>query len=220
MNTLKRISIITGHYGSGKTNIAVNMAVKLRKDGKKVTIVDLDIVNPYFRTADFRDMLEEKGIRLIAPVYANTNLDLPALPAEVNSVFNDDDSYIIIDVGGDDAGAIALGRYAAMIDKDNYDMYYVINRYRYQTKNAAEASELLKEIEISARVKATKLINNSNLGEETTLENIDSSIEFAEEVSRQTGLPIAFTCIKQSDAVNDGYEPVLIYVKPFYIDKE
>lgn len=217
MNKLKRISVVAGHYGSGKTNISVNMALKLARQGEKVTIVDLDIVNPYFRTADFKELLENENIHVITPTYANTNLDIPALPAEVNSVFDQKDAYVIIDVGGDDAGAIALGRYARFIAAEDYDMYYVINENRYQTKSPNEAVELLQEIEYCAKVKATKLINNSNLGSETTIDTVMRSNTFANKVSELTGLPIAFTCINQEiDKKESNLEPVEIFVKPFY----
>lgn len=216
-NELKRFSIITGHYGSGKTNVAVNMALDLKKSGKNVTIVDIDIVNPYFRTADFKSMLEAEGINVITPTFANTNLDMPALPASVNAVFNDGDNYVIIDVGGDDAGATALGRYSKDIEKSDYDLYYVINKYRYLTKEPSEAVELLNEIEAVARVKATKLINNSNLGDETTVEIIKNTFDFADEISRLTSLPIAFTCCKRDIAVS-GLYPVDIFVKTSWKD--
>lgn len=216
---LKRISIITGHYGSGKTNIAVNMAIDLRKEGKIVTLVDLDIVNPYFRSADFTEMLTDLGIRVIAPTFANTNIDMPALPASINPVFNDngDNDFVIIDVGGDDAGAIALGRYSNEIKSSDYDLYYVINERRYLTKDAIDASELLVDIETVSRVKATKLINNTNLGEETTPKIITDSLNFANSVSEKTGLPIAFTCVK-NDVLTDVAEvyPVEIFVKTIW----
>ncbi|MEG2429922.1 MAG: P-loop NTPase, partial [Oscillospiraceae bacterium] len=131
LTNFKRISIITGHYGSGKTNVAVNLALQLKEQHEKVTIVDLDIVNPYFRTSDFTQMLSEKGIKVIAPVYANTNLDIPALPPSINSIFDNKDSFVIVDVGGDDAGAIALGQFSNRIKNSEYDMYYVINECRF-----------------------------------------------------------------------------------------
>lgn len=214
---MKRISIVTGHYGSGKTNISVNMALNLVKSGKKVTIVDLDIVNPYFRTADFKDMLIKNNVNVITPVYANTNLDIPALPAQINSIFDSKDSYVVIDVGGDDAGAIALGRYSNNISKEDYDMYYVINKYRFQTKDENETVELLSEIESCARLKATKLINNSNLGEETTYQTVFNSLDYVEKVSNITKLPVAFTCIKEDINENkDDFISVEIFIKPFY----
>ncbi|MEG0692771.1 MAG: P-loop NTPase [Oscillospiraceae bacterium] len=218
-STLKRISIITGHYGSGKTNIAVNMALDLKKSGKNVTIVDLDIVNPYFRTADFQQMLEQHGIKVITPTFANTNLDIPSLPASVNAVFNDNDNYVIIDVGGDDAGGIALGRYANLIKKSDYDLYYVINECRYLTKDAHEAVELLAEIEAVTRVKATKLINNTNLGEKTTIDTLVHSLDFAKKVSTETNLPVAFHCInKEINTKNYDFYPVNIFVKTAWTD--
>jgi len=218
LSNLKRISIITGHYGSGKTNISVNMAISLAKAGKKVTIVDLDIVNPYFRTADFKKLLESYDINVILPIYANTNLDLPALPAQINSIFDQTDSYVIIDVGGDDAGAIALGRYSNQIKKQDFDLFYVINECRFQTKEASEAVNLLKDIETTSRLKATKLINNTNLGEETTLDTVLNSSEFAQSVSRLTALPIEFTCLSKNFNLDEnGIYPVDIFVKPFYI---
>ncbi|WMJ22783.1 P-loop NTPase [Paludicola sp. MB14-C6] len=222
MEQLKRISIITGHYGSGKTNVAVNLALKLHKSGKKVIIVDLDIVNPYFRTADFKELLEAQGIQVITPTFANTNLDIPALPAQINTIFDQQDSYIVIDVGGDDAGAIALGRYAHEIIKQDYDMFYVINERRYQTRNPQDAIALLHDIEACARVKATKLINNTNLGALTTVQTLTDSFEFADKISELTKLPIAFSCFNEAclnqeiDKQGDFILPVEIFVKPFY----
>jgi pantothenate kinase-related protein Tda10 len=217
LKELKRISIITGHYGSGKTNIAINFAMKLRENGNKVTIVDLDIVNPYFRTADFKELLEQKGITVITPTFANTNLDIPALPAEMNTIFDNPDSYVVIDVGGDDAGAIALGRYANQIKKQDYDLYYVINERRYQTQTPEDAVSLLYEIEACARIKATKLINNTNLGPETTLETLTDSFDFANKVSEITNLPVAFSCLnREIDCQNQDVFPIEIYAKPFY----
>lgn len=217
MKELKRISIITGHYGSGKTNIAINFAMKLREIGNKVTIVDLDIVNPYFRTADFKELLEQKGITVITPTFANTNLDIPALPAEMNTIFDNPDSYVVIDVGGDDAGAIALGRYANQIKKQEYDLYYVINERRYQTQTPEDAVSLLYEIEACARIKATKLINNTNLGPETNLETLTDSFDFANKVSEITNLPVAFSCLnREIDSQNQDVFPIEIYAKPFY----
>lgn len=222
LDQIKRFSIITGHYGSGKTNITINMALKLRQKypQKKITVVDLDIVNPYFRTADFIDILENNSIRVITPTFANTNLDTPILPAEINSVFDNSDGYVLIDVGGDDAGAIALGRYSKQILNEDYDMYYVINKRRYQTKDAETASGLLADIEYCARIKATKIINNTNLGTETTLDMVVDSTEFADEICKQLELPLSFTAIRNDiDAkAMQGYEfePVEIYIKPFY----
>ena len=115
----KRLTLFAGHYGSGKTNIAVNYALHLAKEGKKVCIADLDIVNPYFRTKDSAAVLEEAGIHLVSPQFANTNVDLPALPAEAYRLVTDRSSYAIMDIGGDDRGAYALGRFTPFILEEN-----------------------------------------------------------------------------------------------------
>ena len=191
---MKKITIVTGHYGSGKTTFAVNLAVKAAAEGKSAAIVDLDIVNPYFRTADFRDMFEEKGIKLIAPDFANSNLDIPSIQFDVVQLAMNEDC-LIIDVGGDDAGAVALGRYAEELEQfsDDIDMVYVINQRRTLTTTSDEVTALMYEIEAAARMKHTAIINNTNLGNETTLEIVDGSRKFAEETSRKTGLPVMYT---------------------------
>lgn len=191
---MKKITIVTGHYGSGKTTFAVNLAVKAAAEGKSAAIVDLDIVNPYFRTADFRDMFEEKGIKLIAPDFANSNLDIPSIQFDVVQLAMNEDC-LIIDVGGDDAGAVALGRYAGELEQfsDDIDMVYVINQRRTLTTTSDEVTALMYEIEAAARMKHTAIINNTNLGNETTLEIVDGSRKFAEETSQKTGLPVMYT---------------------------
>ena len=163
---MKKITIVTGHYGSGKTNLSVNLAVKAAEEGKKVAVVDLDLVNPYFRTADFKQLFEDMGIKLIAPDFANTNLDVPSIQFDVEQLAASEDC-LIIDVGGDDAGATALGRYAeALLEMlpGDIDMFYVINQRRTLTSNAEEAVTLMYEIEQASRMKHTAIVNNTNLG--------------------------------------------------------
>ena len=214
---MKKITIVTGHYGSGKTNLSVNLAVKAASEGKSVAIVDLDLVNPYFRTADFRGFFEEKGIKMIAPDFAGSNLDVPSIQFDVEQLAINEDC-LIIDVGGDDAGAAALGRYAGALMgfKDELDMLYVINQRRDLTANANEAVALMYEIEAAARMKHTAIVNNTNLGCETSLEIIEQSGEFAAKVSAKTGLPLAFTTCPEELcelSPDKGYFPVKVYVK-------
>jgi len=122
---MKRITVFAGHYGSGKTNLAVNYAVKQKKEGKEVSICDLDIVNPYFRTKDSAKILEKEGIELISLPFANSNVDLPALPSEVYGLVQRLDRNVIIDLGGDERGALAMGRFTPYILKENnYDMFF------------------------------------------------------------------------------------------------
>ncbi|MCM1473302.1 MAG: hypothetical protein NC040_04555 [Muribaculaceae bacterium] len=217
---MKKITIITGHYGSGKTNLAVNLAVQASREGKAVAVVDLDIVNPYFRTADFRELFSKKNIILIAPDFANSNLDIPSIQFDLEQIAKSEDC-LIIDVGGDDAGAVALGRYAESLTAygSNVDMFYVINQRRYLTSTPDEAVSLMYEIENASRMKHTAIVNNTNLGKETTVDIVESSAEFASEISVRTGLPVAFTaypeeCAELTD--NPDAYPVKIYVKPLW----
>ena len=194
----KRITLLAGHYGSGKTNIAVNMALELKKAYENTAIADLDIVNPYFRTLDSKNELEAAGIRLIVSPYANSSLDIPALPQDMYAIVDDESMYSIIDVGGDDRGALALGRLSRMIsDENNYDMFLVINKYRPLTPDAASVKEVLDEIEEAGRLKFTGIINNSNLGAETDAQCILDSVQFAKEVSELTGLPVVLTSVEE-----------------------
>lgn len=197
----KRITMILGHYGSGKTNIAVNLAVAYRQEAEKVAIADLDIVNPYFRTKDSLGLLQEKGIRLIVSEYANTNLDIPALPQDMYAVTDDKSLTCILDIGGDDRGALVLGRLRpAIVEENDYEMLLVINKYRPLTADAPSALEVMREIEAAANMRFTGIINNSNLGRETTAEIVLSSLPYAEEIARLTGLPIVMTTVEESVA--------------------
>lgn len=217
---MKKITVVTGHYGSGKTNLSVNLAVTAGNNASKnAAIVDLDIVNPYFRAADFRDMFELSGITFIAPDFANTNLDIPSLQFDLSRLAENYDN-LIVDVGGDDAGAFALGRFSGELNaNDDVEMLYVINQRRFLTQTAEEAAELMYEIESASRMKHTAIVNNTNLGSETTAEIIEQSEEFAREVSQKTGLPIKFTtCPKEfCDKLNmENIFPITIYVKPIW----
>ncbi len=192
MNTdSKRLTLFAGHYGSGKTNIAVNYALHLAKEGKKVCIADLDIVNPYFRTKDSERELEAAGIKLVSPKYANSNVDLPALPAESYRLVQDKSTYGIMDIGGDDRGAYALGRYADAIKAENdYRMAFVVNCFRPLTSTVEDTVAIMREIEAAAGLEFTCIVNNSNLGAETTAQTVLDSVDFAERLSDECGLPI------------------------------
>ena len=192
MNTdAKRLTLFAGHYGSGKTNIAVNYAFKLAREGKQVCIADLDIVNPYFRTKDSEAELAAMGIQLVSPKYANTNVDLPALPAESYKLVQDKSTYGIMDIGGDDRGAYALGRYVGAIKaENNYRMAFVVNCYRPLTSTVEDTIEIMHEIETACGLEFTCIVNNSNLGAETSAQTVLDSIDFVERLSEKTGLEI------------------------------
>ena len=193
----KRITLLAGHYGSGKTNIAVNMALDLKKQQDNTAIADLDIVNPYFRTLDSKDLFEKEGIRLIVSAYANTNLDIPALPQEMYAIVHDKTIHSIVDVGGDDRGALALGRLSPLIREDDYDMFLVINYYRPLTRDADSVMEVTAEIEEEGKLKFTGIINNSNLGAATTAETVLDSLAYADEIAERTGLPLVCTTVEE-----------------------
>jgi len=198
MYPLKRITILCGHYGSGKTNVAVNIAAELKKSHDTVTVADLDIVNPYFRTKDSAAFFEKQGIRLICSLYANSNVDIPALPQEMYAVTDDRSMKAVLDIGGDDRGALVLGRLAPKILVENdYDMLMVMNCYRPLTRDAASTLEVMREIEFAGGIRFTGLINNSNLGVQTTVEDVLASREYAEEVSGLAGLPVVMTSVRQ-----------------------
>lgn len=211
---LNKAVAVTGHYGSGKTNIAVNLALHYAAAGESVCIVDLDIVNPYFRTADFGELFGRAGVELAAPKYANTNLDIPALTFDVSALLDKHDR-VIIDVGGDDAGAVALGQYAGALRECGYDMLYVVNKYRFLTRTPEENLELLHDIEQVSGLKATGIVNSSNLGLETTAQDVLSSVPFAHECAEKTGLPLVFSAAEKSLGL-EGFFPVEVYVRPFW----
>ena len=208
----KRLTLFAGHYGSGKTNIAVNYALLLASEGKKVCIADLDIVNPYFRTKDSAAVLEAAGVDLISPQYANTNVDLPALPAASYRLVQDKKSYGIMDIGGDDRGAYALGRFVpSILEENDYRMIFVANASRPLTRTPEDAMEVMGEIEAACGLKFTDLINNTNLGSETTAETVLAAENYMQELSRLSGLPIFATTATEAVAaeLNGRIENVL-----------
>ena len=187
----KRITLFAGHYGSGKTNIAVNYAIRLADEGKTVSIADLDIVNPYFRTKDSEEELRARGIELISPRYANSNVDLPALPPESYRPVQDKSVFGVLDIGGDDRGAYALGRFAATIlAEGDYRMAFVANCYRPMTATVEGAMEIMREVEAAAGMKFTCIVNNSNLGKETTPETLLASLPYIDRLCEVSGLPL------------------------------
>lgn len=215
----KKYNVICGHYGSGKTNFAVNAAFNLRETGSTVTIVDLDVVNPYFRTSDYTEDLLAKGIRVISPNTARTNVDAPALSGEIYSVFDNADGYIIFDVGGDDAGAYTLGRFSEkIISTEDYQGIFVVNMYRTFIANPKDALEIMREIENAGHIPMTGLVNNSNLSILTDEETILASMNYSKEISRISGLPLLANTVPKdlvdslSNSIDNIY-PVEVYVK-------
>ena len=212
---MKRVTLFCGHYGSGKTNLAVNYALSLRRKGLEVSLADLDIVNPYFRSKDSAAILEASGVRVIALPFANSSVDLPSLPSSAYSLVQDRSRYAVLDIGGDDRGAYALGRFVPYILEENdYDMFCVVNFYRPLTTTPQEALEVLREIEGACGLAFTGIVNNSNLGAETTAESIKVTSDKAEELCRMAGLPLVATTAEKSIATPEMV-PVVLQKRPF-----
>lgn len=212
---MKRVTLFAGHYGSGKTNVAINYARWLKRDGgaREVVIADLDIVNPYFRTKDSEAELRSEGIGLVVSGFANSNVDFPALPKEAYSLFAPGDARpaVVVDVGGDDRGALALGRYVPDIVAENdYELLGVVNASRPLTRTPEAAVAVLREIEAASRLPFTGIVNNTNLGPETRAEEVLASVPYAEAIAALMGVPVRFTsCAARLAAALKGRLPDL-----------
>ena len=208
----KRVTLFAGHYGSGKTNIAVNYALLLAREGKRAAIADLDIVNPYFRTKDSAAELAAAGVDLISPQFANSNVDLPALPAEAYRLVEDKSLFAVMDIGGDDRGAYALGRYTPfLLEENDYQMAFVANPCRPLTRTPEEAMAVMREIEAAGGLPFTAIVNNANLAHETTPETVLEAIPYMEKLSELRGLPIWMTSAEESVAAGlEGKVPGLL----------
>ena len=196
---MKRITLFAGHYGSGKTNIALNYARYLKKTAPRVIVADLDIVNPYFRTKDSAAELAREGIELVVSEFANSNVDFPALPKDLYRVFAEGESpYVIADIGGDDRGALALGRYAPdILAGEDWEYLAVVNAARPLTRTVADTVETLREIEAaSSGLRFTGIVNNTNLGPDTTAATVLDSLPYAEGVAAALGVPLRFTSVR------------------------
>ena len=212
----KRV-IVLGHYGSGKTNFAVNLALQRRAAGAQVALCDLDIVNPYFRSADFADRMQQEGIEMVSPSFAGSNVDVPALTGRLDALLANPDRQVIVDVGGDDAGAIAVGRYARKLLPQEPTVLYVVSACRPVTNTPQAALEILREIEYASHVKATHIVNCTNLGKETDAQTIRSSLEYIDQLCRISGLPLCCHAVRSDLADQlkdiDRILPVEIFVK-------
>lgn len=196
-----RLHIFCGHFGSGKSEISVNYAIKCAEKGEQVSIVDLDIVNPYFRTNDARKVLEEHNIEVIAPEFANSNLDMPTVPGDIMKVFNNPERRVIFDVGGDEDGAYALGRYLEHFKKDGYRLHLVVNAKRPLTENSREIMEMAEEIEYASRLKITDIVNNTNIGRLTDSAVITEKAAQVQDAAEKLGVPISMYCVAESNNI-------------------
>ncbi len=188
----KRIHIIVGHYGSGKTEFAINYAIKLKESYEKVMIADLDIVNPYFRTNDVKEMLEKEGISVLASQYAGSNVDIPALPANIHSLFDNKNAAVVLDVGGDEDGAVVLGRFKQQIEAEGYEMLFVVNTFRPLTNDSDSILQVLGEVEDASRLKVTGIVNNSNLQHLTKTEDVIKGQNEIDKAAKKHGSAVSY----------------------------
>lgn len=216
---MNRIRIFTGHFGSGKTELSINCAIKLANQSKKVVIVDLDIVNPYFCTRDMKAELEDKGIRVIAADPKLSNAELMVVPAEVLAVFNDKSYEVVMDIGGDEQGAVVLGQYNRYLKVEPYDMYFVINNKRPLTSNTDDTENYIRAIQFTSRLKVTQLISNTNMSYETSEEDIINGDRLTSELSKKLNIPHKYTVCRRDliDKVQGKVEgelyPIDIFMK-------
>lgn len=189
-NCSHRISIITGHYGTGKTEFAVNLALALAEAGERVMLADLDIVNPYFRSRERRQLLESAGVRLISSSQACSDADVPALPAELLTILENRDIRGVLDIGGDPVGARVLARFQPKLVREDCQLIYVLNANRPEVREMENAVAYLRGIEATTGLTCTGIVNNTHLCGETTAGEIRKGAGLAEAVSKETGIPI------------------------------
>ena len=194
----KRIRIIIGHYGTGKSEFSVNYAIKLAEMGKKVALADLDIVNMYFRSREKAKEMEALGIKVIGSQINTPAAGVPSVSAEIYAPLQDASYDLILDVGGDTVGARALGRYVDYFKEGNYDMFFVLNANRPETQTVEKVIEYMTKIEDVSRAKITGIVNNTHLLKSTTVEDVLRGQELALKVQEETGIPIKYISVLKS----------------------
>ena len=213
-----RVSIITGHYGTGKTELSVNLALALAAEGKRVMLADLDIVNPYFRSRERRPQLEAAGIQVISSSQACSDADVPALPAELLAILENRDIRGILDIGGDPDGARVLARYQPKITAEDYQLIFVSNANRPEVRTAEDAISYIRCIEEVTGLACGGIVNNTHLCGETTAEEILRGAELARAISEKTGIPVLChtaeeRLIPELTALEEPIFPITIQMK-------
>ncbi|MDR7870659.1 MAG: ATP-binding protein [Tissierellaceae bacterium] len=191
----KRVRIIIGHYGSGKTEFSINYVAKLSKMNKKTMLVDLDVVNLYFRSREKAEELSSMGVKVIGGSINANAIDIPMIPGEVLTAFQDESYDAVLDVGGDPAGARTLGRYVEYLTEGNYDMFFVLNANRPETQTVEKAIEYMTRIEDTVRAKVTGIVNNTHMLKSTCIDDVLKGYELSLKVSEKTGVPLRYNVV-------------------------
>lgn len=214
----KRIEIFVGSFGSGKTEIAINYSIYCRKSCSQVAIVDLDIVNPYFRTREAKNALNLKGVKVVAPEGELTYADLPLISPEIKGLIQNSDYHLILDVGGDDVGTVVLGNFKSFIKDLDYEMLLVVNSYRPFTQSVPQIMQMAQEIENSSRLKISGIVSNPNLSSQTDEETIKKGHILIKKAAKKLNLPIKFICIDEQFSQKikqENFVEPIFYIKRF-----
>ncbi|HBF36142.1 MAG TPA: hypothetical protein DDW50_02350 [Firmicutes bacterium] len=218
---MKRLNIVCGAYGSGKTEFAIGYALEIRKKSpQKVGLIDLDIVNPYFRSRDMAVELGEKGLDVVSSEPGMEYSDIPSLSPRIYSLLQDHSYQVVFDVGGDPAGARALGRFYPYFEKEAYDLLVVVNPFRPDTRSVYEAADLITALQGTSRLQASGIVSNINLGPDTTLEVWQEGFQFIRELAERLALPIVYHMVEekffkahQADFANYPIFPVVLRMR-------
>jgi len=219
---MKKFNVFLGNYGSGKTELSLNTAINAAKSGLKTMLLDMDIVNPYFRSSEHEAFLKELGVIVVKPVFANTMVDVPSLSPEIYTPFDADIDCAVFDAGGDPVGAAALGMLSEKFAANDAEteFFYVINARRPLQEDDYSIEDMLRQIEGRAGHRITALVNNTNLARETSAEDVRYGIERVKAVSERTGIPIAFTSVMRELASEFPDARVIdIYTRPDWLDE-
>jgi len=214
----KRINIFVGGFGSGKTEIAINYSIDCKKRYQQVAIVDLDIVNPYFRSREVKEILKLQGVKMVSPEGKLTYSDVPIISPEIKGLIQNQDFRLILDVGGDDVGSVVLGNFRNFIKDFDYEMFLVVNTFRPFTRNVSQIKQMAREIEHTSRLKITGIVSNPNLSIETDEENIIEGHKEIVKASKALDIPIKFVCVDERFIKKINKENIkesIFYIKPY-----
>ena len=192
-----RISIFTGRFGTGKTEVAINYALALTELDGSVTLTDMDVVTPYFRTRDMTERLKPRGVEVVAPADFARDIHLPAVSARIWGTLQNEDGLTVMDVGGDSQGARAIGQFKSLIERSGYIMYLVVNPYRPFNATVERIAQTVTDIEANTRLETGALVSNPNLIADTTLQIVQDGHRLVEQAGEELGLPIAFLCVEE-----------------------